>query len=211
MEKTRWIMQELVEDDHYVTEIQAKCFRRELVSEHRIFPTFWSSRWPRYIEKGNIWWSSILVADHSRTFWLIGGSKCIQKVALIAFWSWNRNRCHNVDLEESEHTCNESLDGADRDAWLRILRGGWELREIDAGGVTVIPDRDANVGDHWKTDIGKNISRVDGETSYMYRNRWRIRRLNYLSTSTELHNIQPVSICSWVGGTPSTSTHHRHS
>jgi hypothetical protein len=40
----------------------------------------------------------------------------------------------------------------------------------------------------------------DGEALQMYRHQWRARRRSYLFTSIELHDLRPVSRCSWVSG-----------
>jgi hypothetical protein len=46
-----------------------------------------------------------------------------------------------VDCKQSNYPYSESLDRADRNAWLRILTRVWEGREIDPGAGPVIPSK----------------------------------------------------------------------
>jgi hypothetical protein len=75
------------------------------------------------------------------------------------------------------------------------------------GGICWSGQRD--FGEYWQSDIGRSVSWVDGETSQMYGNRRRIRRLNYLSASTGSHDMRPVSRCSCLSVTPCISAWHR--
>jgi hypothetical protein len=66
------------------------------------------------------------------------------------------------------------------------------------------PDREAAVGpiNDIMAGFGKRISPVDEETSPMYRNRAKIRRVNYLFMLKELQDMRPVLRCSHIGETP---------